>query len=261
MGTRCVREHQDLRHGPPYLHPPVRASVWVLARVPLSNSGAAGQPGADALQSHGCPGLGVAESGMAESAPCPSIAGGFCGHAAGHTGALAPWEPWTRPPGAAHAGCRGREALVVQDLVQRFRLVAFLCGVIGRGGRGRGLEQPALPRSAGRSCCPGDMMIDRVSPPAGMRPLSLIRPSAWPLRPAAADRGLAGAGRGGPHRVSVAAAGPAGPAVTGWSPCPGERVVRRRRTRRRRVRPGCGRPAGGSCGPRTARRACRRSGP
>ena len=218
MGTRCVREHQDLRHGPPYLHPPVRASVWVLARVPLSNSGAAGQPGADALQSHGCPGLGVAEPGMAESAPCPSIAGGFCGHAAGHTGALAPWEPWTRPPGAAHAGCRGREALVVQDLVQRFRLVAFLCGVIGRGGRGRGLEQPALPRSAGRSCCPGDMMIDRVSPPAGMRPLSLIRPSAWPLRPAAADSGLAGAGRGGPHRVSVAAAGPAGPAVTGWSP-------------------------------------------
>src|SRR5215472_9691162 len=44
-------------------------------------------------------------------------------------------------------------------------------------------------------------MFDRVSPPAGMRPLSLIRPSAWPLvrahRPAAADRRLTGAGRGG----------------------------------------------------------------
>ena len=62
---------------------------------------------------------------------------------------------------------------------QRFRLVAFLCGVISRGGRG-GQEQPALPRPAGRSCCPGDEMIDWVSPPAGMRPLSLIRPSAWP---------------------------------------------------------------------------------
>ncbi len=41
--------------------------------------------------------------------------------------------------------------------------------------------QPALPRSAGRGRCPGDMMIDWVSPPAGMRPLSLIRPSALRL--------------------------------------------------------------------------------
>jgi hypothetical protein len=45
---------------------------------------------------------------------------------------------------------------------------------------GPGQEQPALPRPAGLGCCPGDMMIDWVSPPAGMRPLSLIRPSAWP---------------------------------------------------------------------------------
>jgi hypothetical protein len=41
-----------------------------------------------------------------------------------------------------------------------------------------------LPRRAAGErdfgCCPGDMMIDWVSPPAGMRPLSLIRPSAWP---------------------------------------------------------------------------------
>ena len=55
----------------------------------------------------------------------------------------------------------------MRDAVQRFRLVAFLCGVISRGGRGRGQEQPALPRSAGRSCCPGDMMIDWVSPACG----------------------------------------------------------------------------------------------
>ena len=67
-------------------------------------------------------------------------------------------------------------------MVQRFGLAAFLCGVISRGGRGRGQEQPALPRPAGHRCCPGDMMIDWVSPPAGMRPLSLIRPSAWPVR-------------------------------------------------------------------------------
>ena len=32
---------------------------------------------------------------------------------------------------------------------------------------GAGQEQPALPRSAGRSCCPGDKMIDRVSPACG----------------------------------------------------------------------------------------------
>jgi hypothetical protein len=32
---------------------------------------------------------------------------------------------------------------------------------------GRGQEQPALPRSAGHRRCPGDMMIDWVSPPSG----------------------------------------------------------------------------------------------
>ena len=49
---------------------------------------------------------------------------------------------------------------MVRDLVQRFGRAAFLGGVTGRGGRGRGQEQPALPRSAGRGRCPGDMMID-----------------------------------------------------------------------------------------------------
>ena len=57
-------------------------------------------------------------------------------------------------------GGRGREPLVVRDAVQRFRLVAFLFGVISRGGRETGQEQPALPRSAGHRRCPGDMMID-----------------------------------------------------------------------------------------------------
>jgi len=70
---------------------------------------------------------------------------------------------------------------------------------LDRGGRGAGRGQPALPGCSGRGRGPGDMMIDWVSPLAGIRPLSLIRPSAWPgvTGPAAADRRLAGAGRGG----------------------------------------------------------------
>ena len=64
-------------------------------------------------------------------------------------------------------GGGGREPWWWWDLVQRFRLVAFLCGVTSRGGRGRGQEQPALPRSAGHRRCPGDMMIDWVSPACG----------------------------------------------------------------------------------------------
>ncbi len=61
----------------------------------------------------------------------------------------------------------GRQGALVVDVVERFGLVAFLCGVTSGDGRGRGQEQPALPRSAGRGCCPGDMMIDRVSPACG----------------------------------------------------------------------------------------------
>ena len=87
-----------------------------------------------------------------------------------------------RPPGERiMSGGRGREGL---GLVRVFAggSLAFLSGVTGRGGRGRGEmgSQPYLgPRGAGR--CPGDKMIDWVSPPAGMRPLSLIRPPAWPV--------------------------------------------------------------------------------
>jgi hypothetical protein len=64
-------------------------------------------------------------------------------------------------------GSREHGALVVRDTVQRFRLMAFLCGVTGLGGRGQGQEQPALPRSAGLWCCPGDKMIDWASPACG----------------------------------------------------------------------------------------------
>ena len=48
-------------------------------------------------------------------------------------------------------GGGGRESVVVRDLVQRFRLVAFLCGVISGDGRGRAVSsQPYLgPRGVG----------------------------------------------------------------------------------------------------------------
>jgi hypothetical protein len=49
---------------------------------------------------------------------------------------------------------------------------------VAAGGGARSSQPYLGPRGFG--CCPGDMMIDWVSPPAGMRPLSLIRPSAWP---------------------------------------------------------------------------------
>ena len=59
-------------------------------------------------------------------------------------------------------------------------VVAFLSGVTSCGGRGwEEGGQPALPGSAGLGRCPGDKMIDWV-PRLGVRPLSLIRPPAWP---------------------------------------------------------------------------------
>ena len=69
--------------------------------------------------------------GVAESAPC----------------ALICW-----PGAAGHAGRRGRELSGGGIVVQRFGLVAFLCGVTSRGGRGAGpgSSQPYLgPRGVG----------------------------------------------------------------------------------------------------------------
>jgi hypothetical protein len=81
-----------------------------------------------------------------------------------------------------------------------------------------GWEQPALPGSAGRGGCPGDKMIDWVSPPAGMRPLSLTRKlgpgwargsEPWPKRrqgwrlalvvPAGSGQGMGSAAAPGPR--------------------------------------------------------------
>jgi hypothetical protein len=64
-------------------------------------------------------------------------------------------------------GGRGAGSPLVRDLVQRFRLAAFLCGVISRAaGGGAVSSQPYLgPRGA--VAAPGDMMIDGVSPACG----------------------------------------------------------------------------------------------
>src|SRR5690242_20817508 len=70
------------------------------------------------------------------------------------------------------------------------------------------------------------MMIDWASSRRrGMRPLSLLRPSAWPCAagPGAADSGLAGAGRGYALSGESGSGSPARPATSGWATmgCPG----------------------------------------
>jgi hypothetical protein len=99
-----------------------------------------------------------------------------------------------RPP-RGEGGCCGRGVCVgvgrLLGFVARGRSVGVGCG----GGR-----QPALPMAFrhGHWVVPGDMMIDRVIPaPRGVRPLSLIRPSAAAGHPALArsDKDDPGAGR------------------------------------------------------------------
>jgi hypothetical protein len=110
--------------------------------------------------------------GMPESAPCPPdscrvLRAGGRVTGARSARAAAPQAPLTRlSRERIMPGGGGREFPGgLRDTVQRVRGGwPFLCGVISRGGRGRGQEQPALPRSAGLGRCPGDMMIDWVSP-------------------------------------------------------------------------------------------------
>jgi Berberine and berberine like len=88
---------------------------------------------------------------MAESAPCPLIAAGFCERAGrgAQRPRAAPQAPLTRLPGSG--SCRaagGRESLVVRDAVQRFRRAAFLCGVISRGRRGERAARAVRPAGA-----------------------------------------------------------------------------------------------------------------
>ena len=99
--------------------------------------------------------------GALESAPCPLIAAGFCERAA-----------------------RGGEVLEAARFCGSVVQVAgpFCAGGDLARGRPRGRDVSSQPYLGPRGLlCPGDMMIDWVSPPAGMRPLSLIRPSAWPV--------------------------------------------------------------------------------
>jgi hypothetical protein len=88
-----------------------------------------------------------------------------------------------RPPGSGSCPAGGgRKGLGGWWGCLPVGVFAFLSGgdQPRRPGREERGSQPYLgPRGAGR--CPGDKMIDWVSPPAGMRPLSLIRPPAWPV--------------------------------------------------------------------------------
>jgi hypothetical protein len=125
-----------------------RLEIWrAISALPASACDRKGS--ISGFRCHGHLGL-----GMPESAPCPLIAAGFCERADRVKGRVAPASrrrrrPWGGRPGADHARRRGRGALVCGISRQRFWLVAFLRGVISRGGRGRGQEQPALPRPAG----------------------------------------------------------------------------------------------------------------
>ena len=56
-------------------------------------------------------------------------------------------------------------------------LLSCWAGPAVAAGGGRGSQTYLGPWAL---AAPGDMMIDGVSPPAGMRSLSLFRPSAWP---------------------------------------------------------------------------------
>jgi hypothetical protein len=88
---------------------------------------------------------------------------------------------------SATGGREAPQALGVRNVVVAvFRLAASREQGGGRGpwqlGGGRGVSQPYLGPRGARSR-PGDMMMDWVSPGLrGMRPLSLIRPSARPFR-------------------------------------------------------------------------------
>ena len=120
----------------------------------------------------GVHGHGHLRLGMPEYAPCPPVAAGFCERAGGSRGAQ---RPRSGAAGALDAivrerimpGGGGQESPGGAGSVQRFRAYGLSGGVTSHGGRGGARRQPALPRSAGHRRCPGDMMIDWVSPACG----------------------------------------------------------------------------------------------
>ena len=119
--THRVHRHEGARRtSPPYLHPPVTASVRF---------------GVSAV-------MVTLVWGWLSLLPVPDScrvlrAGGRVkGRAAPACGAAGALDAAVRE--RIMQGGRGRESLVVRDAVQRFRRAAFLCGVTSSGGRGRG---------------------------------------------------------------------------------------------------------------------------
>ena len=174
---------------------------------------------------------------MRQCAPCPDSclgrATGRAGQGARSARVAVPEAPLRRlsgsrswAAGAGSPGCGGGR------VCGGWRGPSAEDGVTGGDGRGaakRGSQAYLGPRAL---AAPGDMMIDRVSPPAGMRSLSLFRPSACPARQGAARQRLRELTAVVPHLMRAAAASPGSGGVTvmvtGWhgpGSGGGERVV------------------------------------
>jgi hypothetical protein len=128
--------------------------------------------------------------GVPESAPCPLIAAAFCERVGGSRTGREPGRRSRRLEGVLDAAVRGADHARRAGAGRRGGLVRVFTGGVLAFLSGR--DQPRRPGTGGRAASltwvrgaqvgrPGDKMIDWVSPPAGMRPLSLIRPPAWPF--------------------------------------------------------------------------------
>jgi hypothetical protein len=112
----------------------------------------------------------------------PGLASGRAGQGARSARMAAPEAPLRRLPGSKIIGAAGEGAIpgVRGSGPGLARVLPVRGGRPWRRGMAKRGSQAYLgPRAL---AAPGDMMIDRVSPPARMRPLSLFRPSACPAR-------------------------------------------------------------------------------
>jgi hypothetical protein len=151
--------------------------------------------------------------GMPESAPCSLIAAGSASRAGGSQGrsarVAAPQAPLTRSSGSGSCRRQGAGSLWWRVWFSGSGGWPFCAGDQPWRPEGGARRQPALPRSAGRGRCPGDMMIDWVSPACGdaaAQSDQAVRLAC--LGPAAADSGSAGAGRGGSPSGECGCGGP-----------------------------------------------------
>jgi hypothetical protein len=103
-------------------------------------------------------GLGGPGLGRGQSAPCSRLLPVRASGGGGPRGAQRPRSGAAGALGAARRepdnGRPGSGSPWWREMGSVVRVVAFLCGVTGRGGRVRGQEQPALPRSAGLGAAP-----------------------------------------------------------------------------------------------------------